>query len=88
MSILSPASVPTPRYQTIRGAHWTARPLTPDQELLLTLCDRPVTLADLLAATHALVSEVSEALAFLRKHALVKLVAPAPPLPARTRWYR
>jgi hypothetical protein len=70
------AAAPVPRYQAIRGAHWTARPLTRLQWRLLRRCESAVTLADLVEGTDVPVSEVSEALKFLCKHALVKVVVP------------
>ncbi len=65
-------AAPMPRYQTIRGAHHTARPLTPWQRALLALCQTPVTLAELAATTHAPMSELSAALTYLCAHALLR----------------
>ena len=67
----------TSYYQATRGAIYTARRLTLLQRFLLERCDgRLVTLADLAKAAHRPADEVSDALNFLRAHALVRLAAP------------
>ncbi len=79
MPMLQRAAAAQPRYQTIRGARYNPRRLTPWQPALLTLCQTPMTLAELAEATRLPTSELSRILKDFCEHALVKLLAPAPP---------
>ncbi len=65
-------AAPLPRYQTVRGARHTMRPLTSWQKALLALCQTPVTLPELAEATRIPMAELSEALGYLCAHALVR----------------
>ncbi len=65
-------AAPMPRYQTVRGAWLTPRPLTPSQKLLLALCAGPMTLRDLAKRTRLPTEEVRAALNFLRAHGLIR----------------
>jgi hypothetical protein len=66
MFILQQAAAPASRYQAVRGALYTARPLTGEQWGLLTRCDG--------RATRLPAGEVMAALDFLRAHGLVRVV--------------
>ena len=72
MFMLKHAAAPQPRYQTIPAGRFSVRRLTPWQNALLALCRTPATLADLVEATRAPTQELSEALAYLCAHALVR----------------
>jgi DNA-binding transcriptional regulator GbsR (MarR family) len=72
MFILNHASAPQPRYQAIPAGRFSMRRLTSWQYALLALCQAPVTLAELAEATRAPMPELSEALAYLCAHALVR----------------
>ncbi len=77
MPMLQRAAAAQPRYQTIRGARYNPRCLTPWQPALLTLCQTPMTLAELVEATRLPTSELSRILKDFCEHALMKLVIPA-----------
>jgi hypothetical protein len=82
MFSLQQAAEPQPRYQTIQGAHSTARRF-PWQKTLLALCQTPRTLAELAEATCLPMPELSILLNEFCAHALVKPVAPRPELARR-----
>ena len=77
MFMLKHASNPAPRYQTIRGAHYNPRRLTPWQGALLALCQTPATLAELAEVTRLPAPELSGLLNVFCEHALLKPIAPA-----------
>lgn len=65
-----------PRYQAIRGAFYTARPLSDLDKYIISCCDGTVTLADLAKVRRLSIQEITRKVFFLRLHALVRPVAP------------
>jgi hypothetical protein len=72
MFMLKQAAQAQPRYQTIRGARFSLRRLTPWQGALLALCRTPATLAELEEATRIPAPELAGLLDAFCAHALLR----------------